>query len=245
MTGVLYAIYLATGIFGLGVTIIDLLGMIGDHGADDASHDGGHGDAHDGGHIDVHMDAHADGHADTGAHGDADVYADAHMDAHADGQGDGHGGDHGDAAHGDVIAQHISKGESVLLNIMRVLRNLIYFCMGFGPTGFVALLMHKSALESLLWAGSLGVIILIGASLLRRALRKDLSSDISSADLLMESGEVIVTIGRGQMGKVRVKVDGVYVDRYAYAKDPEEIIKLGTTVRVVDSDETNIYVEKE
>jgi membrane protein implicated in regulation of membrane protease activity len=55
---------------------------------------------------------------------------------------------------------------------------------------------------------------------------------------------VTVTIGRGEMGKVRVTVGGSYVDWYARCKG-DVALKVGTRVRVVDVTDECVFVEED
>ena len=206
MTNLLYAVYIGTGIFGLGITVIDLLGLIGDNdseGADSASE----------------------------FDGDADIDAEADIDIEG-------GDDSGSIAGHDIVP----KGNS-LLRILSAIRSLIYFCLGFGPTGFAALLMKKTAGESLLWGGAIGLIALFGARAIRRIMKKDLNSEIRSEDALMETGIVTVGIGENEIGKVRLTIGGSYVERFAKCADKDRAIAKDTKVRVIDADEEYIYVE--
>jgi hypothetical protein len=50
---------------------------------------------------------------------------------------------------------------------------------------------------------------------------------------------------RGQIGKVRLLVQGRYEERYAKLKGSSNKLITGTEVRVVDFDEEFLYVEKE
>jgi membrane protein implicated in regulation of membrane protease activity len=122
------------------------------------------------------------------------------------------------------------------------MRNLVYFSLGFGPTGWFAVATGEPLSATLLWSGGVGVAVLGGARLLRRVLRSELSSDIKESDLLMEKGTVTVSVAPNQLGKVRVRVGGAYVDRYARSS-AEETLSPGTPVRVVDLGEGCVYVE--
>ena len=102
----LFSVYLACTIFGVGVTIIDMLGILGDlfHEGDDATDGGDHGD-------------HGDDGGDHGEHGgedDGGIGIEDHGGDGGDGGDDGDdGGDHGDHE-GEHEGEHdeaIVKGE--------------------------------------------------------------------------------------------------------------------------------------
>lgn len=124
------------------------------------------------------------------------------------------------------------------------MRNLVYFSLGFGPTGWFALATGETLTATLLWSGGVGIVVLGGARILRRILRSELSSEIRESDLLMEKGEVTVTVAPKQLGRVRVNLGGAYVDRYARSHS-EETLSPGTPIRVVDIGEDCVYVEQE
>jgi membrane protein implicated in regulation of membrane protease activity len=282
--GTLLSLYIACTVFGVGVTIIDMLGILGDlvhgHGTDGGDH-GGHGGDHsvhggDHGHFDVVYGDHGGvhGHFDV-AHGDQmsvhddfDTGHGDHGDVHGDfdaGQG-GHGGDYSnlDTGHGESVVVHHSehgggehgeKGSLVsheeyrerhaLVNILSLTRSLVHFSLGFGPVGWFALATGRGLAASLAWSLPVGVVALIGGRLLRRIQRSELDSQVTEVDLIMGRGEVLVSIGQGQIGKVRINLEDTYADRFARAKDPSQRLPVGTQIRVVDVSDEYVYVEEE
>jgi membrane protein implicated in regulation of membrane protease activity len=88
------------------------------------------------------------------------------------------------------------------------------------------------------------VVVLIGAKILRRLLRSELSSSVKESDLLLERGTVTVTIMPGQLGRARIRLGSAYIDRYARAKDTTARIAPGTEVQVVDLGPDGIVVEE-
>ena len=128
---------------------------------------------------------------------------------------------------------------------MFLLRSVVFFCLGFGPVGWFATTQYGSAGATLAWSVPVGVVVMVSARVVRKLLRKDLTSEIRKEDLLMEKGTVIVSIGKGQMGKVRVSIGGVYADRFAKASDPETRISTGTEIRVIEATEEFVLVEPE
>ena len=215
--GWLFSLFVATTIFGVGVTTIDLLGLMGDQDSSDSDADASGDDT--------------GGEADFDAEGGAD-------DSDADSDGDDAEG------HTSVAGHDRRQSRNPFLKILSALRNLVYFSLGFGPTGWFALGTGESAAAALLWSGGVGIVVLTGARLLRRVLRSELSSEIHDTDLLTEQGEVIVTVNPNELGKVRISVGGTYVDRYARSKSGSAL-PPGTTVRVVDVREDGIIIESE
>ncbi len=210
----LLSLYIGATVFGVGVTLIDFLGLLGDQ----------EGDADDGGAEALDSD------------GDA---IEADLDADSD-------GDAGDVEEGGSVAGHdIRRRRSIILRIMTALRSLVYFSLGFGPVGWFALSTGQSTAMSLAYAAPVGGVVLLGARLLRRVLRSELTSEIKESDLLMEKGTVTVTVNPGQLGRVRVTVGGAYADRYARGKDLEEPLRPGELVRVVEVSDECVYVERE
>ena len=236
----LYPVYIAATVFGAGITVVDFLGLLGGQSEGEGGEDTGgedYGDA-DTGEIDT-SGADTSG-ADTGGEDTGGE----------DTGGEDTGGEEADGGETDdgrpsYLAHDRRQRGMWVLRTMSAARNLVYFSLGFGPVGWYALSRSEAAASSLVWSIPVGVAVLFGARVLRRVLRHELDSQLKSADLVMEKGLVIVTIGAGRMGKVRVSVGGTYTDRFARAKDAEESIPQGTTVRVVDVSDECVYVERE
>ena len=224
----LTSIYIASAIFGAGVTVIDMLGILGDlfHESGGAHDAGSHGD---------HGGFHGD-HA--GAHGD-----------HGDAAGSEHAGEHAEglthADKGSAAAHETYSERNVLGQILSIARSVVHFSLGFGPVGLFAVATGRGTLASLAWSVPVGVVAMIGGRLLRQLQRQRLDSQLTDADMIMERGEVLVSIGKGQIGKVRLLVEGVYAERYARAHDPAKSLPVGASVRVVDVSEECVYVEEE
>ncbi len=129
----LQGIYIGCTVFSVGITTLDFLGILG--GRDESGSDGMEhgGDLHGG---DMGHDGDLDG-------GDID---------HA---GDVDSGDHdADSDHaGEATSGETSHyGGVAVLSVLSYLRSLVYFCLGFGPTGWVAMATERSPAGSLLWA---------------------------------------------------------------------------------------------
>lgn len=187
--GSLLTLYIITGVFGLGVTIIDLVGIFGDDTGD--------------------MDAEGDLDGDSGV---------------------------------SVIAHEGRNFSGLIIKIITLLRSLIYFCLGFGVIGFIAVYTGRSFLSALIWSVGAGVLSTFLAHLLKRLLRKEIDSTIKESELLMEKGEVLVSILPGKQGKVRIKVGGAYIDRYARADKLDSTLKPGEKVYVTDIADDGVVV---
>lgn len=239
----LFPVYIAATIFGVGVTVVDLLGLIGGEAAGESG-----GDGDDGG------DDGADGDVDTDVSGEMPAIDDAGVDG-----GEGDAADSDDAA-GDEVPAEAESGEdgrasivghdkrqrgSLVLRALSGVRSVVYFSLGFGPVGWFAFARGEGIGASLLWSVPVGVAVMLGVRIVRRLMRQELDSQLKDSDLIMEKAVVCVTINKGRMGKVRVEAGGTYAERYARAKDPGLTIVKDTRVRVVDVADDCLYVEKE
>ena len=202
--GWLLSLYIAATVFGVGVTALDLIGLIGDQ---DTEGDDGDGDDSDGGETD----------ADEGGAGEVQS---------------------------SVAGHDTRQRRNPVLRILSALRNLVYFALGFGPTGWFALGTGETIAASLIWGGGVGLVVVAGARILRRVLRSELSSEIQESDLLMETGTVLVTVNPNKLGRVRVHVGEAFVDRYARSRS-DLPISPGTAVRVVDIGDDCVFIEPE
>ena len=259
--------YVLASVFGLGVTAIDLLGILG---SDDSDADGGHDvdGAHDG--IDT-------GHAGFGDHGAGheDIGGEIGAGGHV---GDGHAGEvvidgeigveHGDVPEGQVPAVHGSEdgnvpGQSTAghstsghmaagqastifatsLAILTYLRRAVYFSLGFGPVGLVAMLMGWSTLMSLVWAVPFGLVSAYVAGLIFSFQRSDVDSSVTSRDLFLQNADVLVPIVPGGMGKVRIQLGQSVVDRYAKS-DEQHSFEKGERVSISRVTTECVYVER-
>ncbi|TFH06018.1 MAG: hypothetical protein E4H09_01040 [Spirochaetales bacterium] len=221
--GWLLSLYIAASVFGVGVTVLDLIGLIGDQD----------NEADDGDGMDADSGSEDDGGGE-GVDGDGD---DGGSDTDAD---DGADGD----APSSVAGHDRRQRRSPVLRILSTLRNLVYFALGFGPTGWFALATGETVASSLIWGAGVGLVVVAGARILRRVLRSELSSEIQESDLLMSAAKVLVTVNPNQLGRVRVRIGEVFVDRYARSTS-DLPISPGTRVRVVDIGDDCVVVEPE
>jgi len=218
----LLSVYIGATVFGVGVTLVDLFGLLGSH---DGDHDATAGPT--GGHV---GDDTASG---VGGHDGGD-----HIPGHHDGAES--------VEHDGSVAGHDRPDRrNPLLGLLAFLRNVIYFCLGFGPVGWFALATSGSVVTALVWSIPVGGAALIGTRVLRRFMRRELNSEISTGELLMERGVVTVSIGSGELGKVRVRLGDLYVERYARAATSGTEIRVGTRVRITDVSDDCVYVDVE
>ena len=240
----LLSLYIACTIFGVGVTMIDMLGILGDlfHGGDHGTGGLDHG-SHGGAHLDqggAHGDLAAAHGEHGGGHGEAAAGHGDHAVAH---HADQTGGEHG--AKGSLVAQENYRERHLLASLLSLVRSLVHFALGFGPVGWFALATGRGMASSLAWSLPVGLAAMIGGRLLRRMQSSELDSQMNETDLIMGRGEVLVSIGAGQIGKVRIQLEDASADRFARAKDPQQTLRLGTKIRVVEVSEEYVYVEED
>ena len=209
----LFILYLTLTVFGVGVTIIDFLGIM------DHSNDGSDGDA-----------AHSDSDASGGS----------------DDSGDG-GTEHGVVAARGIWpvseGKHEKRGLRIIARIMSLLRTVVYFSLGFGPTGLFASLSGLSRTKGFIWACAVGVAMTVLARLLRRFIRKDLDSSIKPDELLQEKAVLLLPLEGEGISKATVRQFGREMDIYVRCLDKETKLPKGKEVIVVDYDNDVYWVE--
>ncbi len=162
----------------------------------------------------------------------------------ADDSGDD--GDSDGSAHSpSVLAHDLRSKPGTVLRLLALMRSTVFFSVGFGPVGWFATTQYSTPLPTLAWSLPVGLAVMITAKGLRKLFRKDLSSEIRMSDLIMESGTVTVSIGKGQIGKARLMIGGVYVERFSRAHDELTEISVGARVRVIDANDECVFVEEE
>ncbi|QQO11191.1 hypothetical protein [Breznakiella homolactica] len=223
----LFIVYVALSVFGLGVTVVDFIGILDHVGGGSDGADGSQGSDDYGG----------DGHDSDGDSSDGDGHDAA----------DHSGGDHSqdttsDSHHGSYIAPG-DTGVKAVTRIMGILRFLVYFALGAGPTGLFALLTGHTSAESLVWGGAAGLAVAVLAKLLRKLIRRDLDSSIKPSEFLMEKAEVTVPVLPGKTGKAVVRQFGKETEIYIRSKDASRSFPRGSSVRIVDYDDSSYWVE--
>ena len=150
-----------------------------------------------------------------------------------------------DASADDVSADDSSAGASVpLLSVLRYLRIGIYFALGFGPVGLVAEWTGAGVLGSLAWAVPGGVISAYLARLFFRFQQHDVDSQVRESELLLERAQVIVPLSNTNMGKVRIKMGQLVLERYALAEDEWETFNTDDQAEIVRVTDECVYVRR-
>ena len=152
-------------------------------------------------------------------------------------------GDHAPGDHsGQIHHGPDQQGAGPILSALSYLRLFVYFCLGFGPMGLVALATGRSAFASLLFAIPVGVAAVFLAQAFFRFQRQDTDSQLTSADLVGQTGTVIVPLDDKTMGKVRILVGPVVAEQYALAAHPGATFKNGDQVMVSSVTDECVYV---
>ena len=217
----LNGVYIGCTVFSVGVTALDFLGFLS----------GGHdSDSSDG---------------DTKAELDAGVVHGGEVDGGGVDLGSDHSADGGHTEEtGPADISHPAAGVAVL-SVLSYLRSFIYFCLGFGPTGWVAMAMGHGAGQSLIWAAPAGVVSFVLARAFFRFQHTDTDSSLRSAELLFQKATVIIPLTHDTMGKVRVQVGMNVTEQYALATEPKAQFEKGDTVWVTNITDECVYVEHE
>jgi hypothetical protein len=242
----LLILYTALSVVGLGVTIIDFLGVL-NHGDEDSGSgdqsgetDDGGGDAGDDGH-DIGDDS-GDGGYDIGDHDSGDDGHDS-----SDTESGGHGDDGGQSGHdAHDHSSYLSPGSSgikAVTAVMALLRTAVYFSFGAGPTGLFALFRGLAQGQSLLWAAGVGTGTAFLARALRKFLRRDLDSSIKPEEFLMEKAVLLLPLGPGTIAKAVVRQYGKETEIYVKCRDPRAAMKKGTEARIIDFDHELYWIE--
>ena len=217
-------LFIATTVFSVGVVALDFLGLLGHHGDHDFDPGAGHleGADLDGGHFDgADLDPGDGGLHDLGSH-------------------DTDGGDHG---HGDdTLSGHSQPSAAPILSVLSYLRLMVYFCLGFGPVGWVGIATGRGALRSMGMAIPVGLASLLLAQAFFRFQRRDTDSQLSRGDLLSQRATVLVPLDYKNMGKVRIQVGLSITERYALAANPEARFEKGDTVQITKVTDECVFV---
>ena len=211
----LNGVYIGCTLFSVTITVLDFLGFLG--GSHDSDSDGG----------DAGGDTPDDGADSSSTRFDTDLPGDEAL--------------AGKASHESVP----HTGKVAVLSVLSYLRSLVYFCLGFGPTGWAAIAMGNSAVQSLIWAAPAGVAAFALAHAFFRFQRTDTDSSLHSEELFFQQATVIVPLTHDTMGKVRVQVGMNVTEQYALAAKPNARFEKGDTVRVANVTDECVYVEHE
>ena len=228
----LQAIYIALAVFGVGVTVVDLFGALDHAGQDDSGHIGHDAIGHD-----------AIGH-DAG-HGPGEHEVPAGHEGHGGHEAHGHGGREEE---GSVLGlarteQAGLRKSSSVARVIGGLRMGVYFSLGAGPTGLVALATKIPPAISVLWAAATGVAIAVLARLLRKFLRRDLDSSFKAEDFLLEEATITVSVAPGLVGRAIVRKFGAQAEVYVRATSGDSAYERGARVRIIDYQDDVYMVE--
>ncbi len=174
---------------------------------------------------------------------------------HGDSSGDdgGDGGDDGGGWRSSTsatmtaspahMAGHLSGHGSPVLSMLAYLRMAIYFFLGFGPTGWVALATGRTPFVALALAVPMGVLATLAAQAFFRFQRSNTDSTVERADLVNEAALVTVSLTDKDMGKVRIKTGMAVMEQYALAANPGGSFQKGDTVRIAKVTPECVYVD--
>ena len=212
-------IYIASTVFSVGVTLLDLMGLIGR-----SDHDGD--------------SSHAD--SDTDGHG-ADFAADSLA-------GPTSREVHGDT-NSETLVEHTNNsmahsGGTSILSMLAYLRSLVYFCLGFGPMGLFSVATDVSGIKSLLWSVPTGVGATIFARLFFRFQRSEIDSSLKPQEILFQEATVIVPITHSRMGRIRIQLGMNITERFALAKVPDETFAKNEVVWITEVTDEHVFVER-
>jgi hypothetical protein len=101
-----------------------------------------------------------------------------------------------------------------------------------------------SVLRSLAWAVPGGVIAAYLARLFFRFQQHDVNSQVLESELLLERAQVIVPLSNTNMGKVRIKMGQLVMERYALAEDEWETFKVDDQAEIVRVTDECVYVRR-
>ncbi|MDX9958327.1 MAG: hypothetical protein AB7T74_17235 [Clostridia bacterium] len=229
-----FILYSTLAVFGIGVTIIDLFGILDQSASSEGGDSGG----------DTEVAADAVDNADASGVHDTQVDATNTESVYGDrgswvvsGQSGTQSGNRTTARNGT------SHGPLAVAKLIGTLRTGVYFSLGAGPTGLFALLTGVGGTASLAWSAGAGVFIAILAKTLRAFVRRDLDSSIKPEEFLMDQAVISVPVSPGTMGKAIVSRYGRDTELYVRCKDQSRALSKGEMVRIVDMDDDCYWVE--
>lgn len=109
-----------------------------------------------------------------------------------------------------------------------------YFCAGFGLVGLLCTLLTKASQnEILIWALVTGLVAGLGVSYIMRLARKyESGATLGARDFEGKVGHLSVACGPGQLGKVRLEMEGETID-YLAKTEHQELLPVGSQVIIV------------
>lgn len=222
-------LYVAATVFSIGIVALDFMGILGEDQSDDA---GDFGEAIDVDGVDV------DGIDVDAVDVDIDVEA-VPIDADGADFEAGHAGGH---IH-DLAGYDVSyRRAGLIISLLSYLRLTVYFCLGFGPTGWMALSSGRGALASLGLASGMGIVALFLALAFFRFQRSNTDSLLKQVDMLQASAVVTIPLSHTVMGKVRIHLGMNVSEQYALAMQPDAEYKTGDRVHILRVTDECVYV---
>jgi len=131
-------------------------------------------------------------------------------------------------------------GVKIISKIMTALRSVVYFTLGFGPTGLFASFSGLSRTPGLLWAIAAGVLMMILARFLKRLIRRDLDSSIKPDELLQEEGVLLLPLEGEEISKASVRQYGRETEIYVRSRDKDIKLLKGTKI-ILEEYDNDIY----
>ncbi len=132
--------------------------------------------------------------------------------------------DHGDAS-GDVGLAWAPFGS---------LRFWVFFFTFGGGAGYALTRLHGSAVVAGVAAGTIGWVAgALAVTVVRSMTKHSVSSDVEASDLVGMTGELLLPVGPGQPGKVRLDVKGRQEDFVVNVVEDGGNLPTGSTVLVV------------
>jgi len=245
--GDLFILFMSLTVFGVGVTAVDFIGVLDHFGNDGDGH--GDGSSHEHGDESGHGDGSGHGHGSGHTH---DAPADSHSVETANAANAANAANHGSnlapenknsKLTGDTGRPEDKTGIAVISKIINVLRNIVYFSLGFGPTGLFAIFSGLSRTSGLIWACAAGVVMMVLARLLKRFIRRDMDSSIKPDELLQERGVLLLPLEGGAISKAVVRQYGRDIEVYVRCKNKNVTLPKGKEIIIEDYDNDVYWIE--
>jgi hypothetical protein len=227
-------LFIAATIFSLGVLVIDFLRLLGSHDDGAADHvndvthlEGGHALDHAGWLEHDHGADGGDHHAFD--HTDMDDAGISHSAEALDAQPD-----RDDSPHGSDIA---------ILTWIKYMRWSVYFCLGFGPVGWISMAAGRSAGWALVVAALSGFASVALAQVFFRFRPGDTGMVPAPEEMLWEQATVTIPLSHTRLGRVRVTQGMSVQEPFALAVAEGVEFHTGDQVRIVRVTDACVYVE--
>lgn len=138
-------------------------------------------------------------------------------------------------------------GIRIVSRIMSFLRNIVYFSLGFGPTGLFASFTGLSKTTGLIWAFVVGTAMMILARFLKRFIHRDLDSSIKPDELLQEKGILLLPLEggmeSGSISKAVVRQYGREIEIYVRCRNNGIKLSKGNIIIIQEYDNDIYWVE--